>query len=450
VTPAGRELRAIRRLAAPMIVTQLGGMMLGVVDSMMLGHFSVDALNASALGRIWIFGTQLFAMGVLLGLDPIISQSHGAHDRERLGRALQRGLLVALFLSLPISCLWLFTGRALTLFGQTSELSAMAQSYAIVQLPGLPFFLCYWVLRSWLQGRGIMRPAMWVMLFANLFNAAANAILIHGLLGFPRLGIVGAGITTAMTQALMFAVLGAIILRRRLQRGAWVPWSARALDPRGLSEILGLGLPVALQFGLEVWAFQIAMLWSGLLGSEALASHVITLNLASISFMIPLGISIAASTRIGNLIGAGRSAQAQTSAWVALGMGCAVMVCTATVFFLGRDVLGRIYTSDAGVVALAATVLPIAAAFQLFDGAQVIGAGVLRGMGRTRPAAVMNLIAFYAVGLPLAWLLAFRLERGLEGLWWGLCAGLGVVATALVCWIWCRGPATVGALVASD
>ncbi|MDP6408289.1 MAG: MATE family efflux transporter [Planctomycetota bacterium] len=440
----------IRRLAAPVIVTQLGGMMLGVVDSMMLGHFSVAALNASALGRIWIFGTQLFAMGVLLGLDPIISQSHGARDRERLGRALQRGLVIALLGSLPIGALWLFTGRALTLFGQEGGLCELAQSYALVQLPGLPCFLCYWVLRSWLQGRGIMRAAMWVMLFANLFNVVANTLLIHGLLGFPRLGIVGAGITTTLTQALMLAALVAIILHRRLHRGAWVPWSTRALDPRGLREILGLGLPVALQFGLEVWAFQITMLWAGLLGSMALAGHIITLNLASISFMIPLGISIAAATRVGNLIGSGRSALAQTSAWVALASGCVVMSATAAVFFLGRDVLGRIYTDDASVVALAATILPIAAAFQVFDGAQIIGTGVLRGMGRTRPAAVMNLIAFYAVGLPLAWLLAFRFERGLAGLWWGLCAGLGVVAVALVGWVWRRGPAKAEALVAPD
>ncbi|MDP6762091.1 MAG: MATE family efflux transporter [Planctomycetota bacterium] len=448
--PAARELTTIRRLAGPVVVTQLGGMLLGVVDTMMLGHFSVDALNASALGRIWLFGTQMLAMGILLGLDPIVSQSHGARNRRRLGLALQHGLALALVLSVPIGLSWLGTGRALALFGQERELCALAQSYAVVQIPGLPFFLCFWVLRSWLQGRGIMRPTMWVMLVANLFNAAANGLLIHGLAGFPRLGIVGAGIATTVTQVAMVATLVVIVRRRRLGRGTLLDWSVHRLRWSGLREILGQGLPVATHFGLEVWAFQIATLWAGLLGETELAGHVITLNLASVSFMIPLGISIAAGARIGNLIGGARSALAQTSAWVALAAGVAVTSATAAVFYFGREVLGRIYTDDADAVIAAAAVLPIAAAFQLFDGTQVIGAGILRGMGRTLPIAVMHLVAFYAVGLPVAWVLAFRLDGGLAGIWWGLCAGLGIVALTLVAWIWRRGPATVGALAAGD
>ncbi|RKZ11708.1 MATE family efflux transporter [bacterium] len=435
------ELRRLLELAAPLVVTQLASMMLGVVDTMMVGRVSVQVLGAAALGHVWTFGTLVFAMGVILGMDPLVTQAHGSGDALRQGRALQRGVVLALILSIPVGALWMFTGRAMLLLGQEPELAQLAQSYARVQLPGLPFFLVYTALRQYLAGRGIIRPAMVVAIVANLINVAGNWGLIFGHLGLPALGIVGAGWATTCTRIFMALVLIAWTLRKGLARGGWVPWSRQSFSPRGLGEIATHGWPVALQFGLEVWAFQTASLVAGRIGQAELAAHTVVLNVASVSFMIPMGISMAAVTRVGNLIGAGQPHRAQRASWVAMATGASVMAVFALVFVLFRWQIPLLYNPDRTVQALAASVFPIAAAFQLFDGTQVVGSGVLRGMGRTRPAALFNLIGYYFFALPLGWYMTFNMGLGLRGLWAGLALGLAAVAMMLTAWIRHRGPA---------
>jgi multidrug resistance protein, MATE family len=436
------ELRRLLALGGPVAITQLGAMMLGVVDTMMVGHVGVVELGAAALGTLWIYGTVTFGMGVLFGLDPVFSQAHGSNDARTLGLTLQRGIVIAVVLSIPLGASWLYTEPALRLLGQPEHLVGPAHRYVVLQIPSLLPFLVFQALRQYLQGRGIVAPALWITLAANLFNAAANWVLVFGHLGVPALGLTGAAIATALTRVFLCLALGWIIVRFGLLRGAWVGWSRLALDVRAIAGLLRLGLPVGIQYSLEVWAFQAATLLAGWLGPTELAAHVIALNLASLSFMVPLGLSIGAATRVGNLIGARQHVAAQRSAEIALGLGASVMTVSALGFALGRHLLPLLYTSDPAVLAAAALILPIAAAFQLFDGTQAVGAGVLRGMGSTLPAAVFNLVGFYGVALPLGWFLVFRADLGLPGLWWGLCAGLGAVASCLVMWVRLRGPAT--------
>ncbi|MBA3545338.1 MAG: MATE family efflux transporter, partial [Nannocystis sp.] len=349
-------------------------------------------------------------------------------------------LVVAALASVPTALLWLLTGPALVLAGQDPGLAAMAHDYVLMQLPSVVGFLGFMVLRSYLQGRSIVAPAMWVTLIANVLNAMINWVLIFGELGFPALGLRGAGIATGITRSFMLVGLAWWVWRARLHRGAWTPWSRAALAPAGLLEIVRFGLPVGIQLGLEMWAFQAATLFAGWLGEVELAAHTIVINLASLSFMVPLGVAMAAVTRVGNLIGSGDRQGAQRAAWVALGVGAGVMVVSAIAFVVLRNELPGHYNADAAVVAMAAALLPIAGAFQIFDGIQVVGGGILRGMGRTRPAAVFNLLAYYVIGLPVAWWLAFRTDMGVAGIWWGLTAGLMVVAALLVAWVGIRGP----------
>lgn len=435
------ELKRLAVLATPVVITQVTSMLMGVVDILMVGHVSVNALGAASLGRLWVFGTSLFGMGVVFGLDPLVTQAHGAGDTRRLAVATQRGAVLALALGLPLGILWLFTDRVLLLLGQSHDLAALAQSYVTVQIPSIPAILLFAVIRQHLQGRAIMRPAMWTAIFANGVNVLLNWVLIFGHWGAPAMGLTGAGIATAITRWFMFGTLLFITLRFRLHEGGWVPWSREAIRFSGLREILHYGLPVGLQISFEVWAFEITTLMSGRLGAVPLAAHTIALNLASLSFMVPLGISGAAVTRVGNLIGEGRPRDAQRASWVALAMGAGVMTVSAVAFVVLRGLIPRIYTADAAVVAAAAGILPIAGAFQIFDGTQVVGTGVLRGMGRTRPAATIYLVGYYVLALPMAWWLGFRLGLGLPGVWWGLCLGLASVAIMLVAWIWRRGPA---------
>jgi MATE family multidrug resistance protein len=439
--PVSFELRRLSRLAAPLVTAQVGAMSLWVVDMIMLGRVSVEALDAASLGRLWLIGTSVVVMGFLLGLDPLAAQAYGAGDRRGLVLAGQRGLVAAALTTPLLVLILLSTGRGLTLLGQDPHLAAEAHGYAMAQLVGLPCFFGYVVLRHWLQAQGWMKPVMWATLSANVVNLFANWVFIFGNLGSPPLGVVGAGLASAISMVYMFAFLG--LSARLLGPGSvWRGWSRESFHLPSIARLLGLGAPVGAQMGLEYWAFSISMIWAGWLGPEALAAHSIVVAISSFTFMLPLGVSVAAVTRVGNLVGAREHAGAQRAAWVALGLGSGLMALCAVALVVARQPLSELFTDDPAVVALCAAILPIAAAFQVVDGAQVVGSGVLRGMGRTLPAALIMLIGFYGVALPLAWWLGVRNGAGLVGIWWGLALGLAVVALLLVAWIHKRGPAS--------
>lgn len=434
------ELRDLVHLALPVIGAQLGSMLMSVVDTMMVGRLSVDALAASSLGSAWVFALLMFGQGLVMGIDPLVTQGHGAGEHEEVARAAQLGVVVALLVSVPVGLGIAFTNQALLLLGQSEALSAMAHDFALVQIPSVPFFMLFVALRQYLQGRAIVRPTFFVTVAANVFNVVANYALIFGRFGFPALGLVGAGAATTLSRAFMLLALLAVVATLRLHHGAWSAWRWSNLGMARLKRVLALGAPIAMQMSLEIFAFSAASLIAGRLGAVSLAAHTVVLNMAALAFMVPLGISHAAATRVGNLIGARRRDDAQHAAWVALGLGTSVMTISASMFVLGRHWLPGLYTSDLEVVAICSTILPIAAAFQVFDGLQAVGGGVLRGMGRTRPGAVFNFVAFWILGLPVGAFFALERGWGLPGLWWGLCLGLATVAGCLVLWIHRRGP----------
>ena len=206
-----QEVSALGRLALPVIATQLGNMMLWVVDIVMVGAVGYEELGAASLGRLVVMGTMMFGMGVVLGIDPLITQAHGAGDSRRIGLTVQSGLVLAVLISFPVGAIWLFTEPIMIWTGQDPGLSAMAHDYVLVQLPLIPFFLLFTVLRQYLQGRAIVYPTMWVVFLGNAVNIVANWALIFGKLGFPELGLLGAGIATCITQGFMLAGLGAWI-----------------------------------------------------------------------------------------------------------------------------------------------------------------------------------------------------------------------------------------------
>lgn len=444
---AWREVRRLTALATPIAITQLATMLLWTIDFLMVGRIDVLSLNAVALGRLWVIGTAIVAMGLIYGQDAIAAQAHGARNRARLGDVLRHSGALALGVSLPLGALWLATGPILVALGQDPEVARLAHAYVVVQIPSLPFFLLFVALKQYLQARGIVRPEMWIAIAANVVHALLNWVFIFGKLGAPRLGVVGAGVATAISEVLMFTAMLVAFRIFRLQRGSVTRLAPRLLRWGGIVEILRLGWPLAAMLALEYWAFAISTLWAGRLGPVELAAHSIALNLASISYMVPLGIGLGATTRVGNLIGAGDPRGAQRAAWVAFSLGAAVMTLFAIVFIAGRDWIPTWYTLSPAVVAMAAALLPIAAAFELFDGLQVVGSGILRGMGRTRPAAAFNLIGYYVLGLPLAAWLGRPERYGLVGIWWGLALGLFVVAILAVAWVAKRGPLTAEALV---
>jgi MATE family multidrug resistance protein len=440
--PLREEARRLAALALPVALSQLAIMSMGFVDLVVVGRVSVEAFAAVALANPWQYGTLLFANGVLMGLDPIVAQAHGAREGERAALAFQQGIVLALLMTPWVILAWTQTEEVLLLLGQDPALAEQAERFLLVQIPSVPFFLAYAALRQYLQGREIVRPVLWVVLAGNVVNALANWVLVFGHWGAPALGLVGSGLATSLTRIAMFGAGVGLVLAGRLHQGAWLPWSRRAFDVMGLRALLVIGLPIALQMSLEMWAFAGSNYIAGRLGAEAIAAHSLAMNLASITFMVPLGISQAAAVRVGNLIGAFRLEEAQRAAWLGIAMGAGFMSLSAVGFVLGRGALPHLYTPEGAVIAAAAAILPIAGAFQIFDGTQVVVCGVLRAMGRPLPAAVANLVGYWLLALPLGAWLALGTDAGLVGLWWGLCLGLVVVALGLLLWIARRGPRT--------
>ncbi len=429
------ELWQVSRLSLPVVLTQLGMMTMGVVDTLMVGRLGVTELGASALGNTWQWSWLSLGLGMVLGIDPLISQAHGRGDGPSTALALQRGIVLALLVSVPIGCALLLTRQGLLWLGQEPEVAALAQRYNLLKLPTVPCFLVYSALRQYLQGRTLMTAATWVIWLANVVHVVLNWALIFGHLGLPPLGIEGAAIGSSISMALLVAGLTFWVRWFRLHEGAWRPWDRACLDRQGLRAAARLGLPIGLTVAFESWAFSVSTLMAGWLGRSALAGHQIVLNVAALSFMVPLGISQGAATRVGNLIGAGNLPAMRKALAASLLLGASVMSVSAISFTLWRQQLPRLYSSDPAVLLIAAQMFPLAAAFQLSDGTQVVASGLLRGMGRPDASAVVNLIGYYVIALPFAYVLAFKYGHGLTGVWLSLVLGLTVVALALVGWV---------------
>jgi MATE family multidrug resistance protein len=429
------EFRTLFGLSLPVATAQVGFMAMGVIDTMMVARIGVAELAAVAIATSWAWSSSSLFQGLVHGMDPLVSQAHGAGDGEGAALALQRGLIVASLSAIPLMMLWVATEPFLILLGQDATVAHLAGSYMIARLPSALGFNLFIALRQYLAGRTIMRPAMWVMLVGNVANVFLNWALIFGEFGAPKLGLVGAGLATGITNVLLPIGLWLWIRHFRLHEGAWRHWDRRSFDRAGLARYLRLGIPVGLQLSLEANAFTIAMIMIGWIGVVELAAHQVVINMASFTFMFPLGIAIAASVRAGNLIGAREPERLVVSCRTAFAMGGGIMAIAALIFVVFRETLPLFYIQDLAVVTLSALLLPIAGAFQIFDGLQVVGGGLMRGMGRPKAGAIVNLIGFYVIGLPLAWLLAFPAELGIIGIWWGLVAGLGVVAVMLCVWV---------------
>ena len=418
------------RLALPVAAVQLGIMAMGVTDTIMVGHVSPAALASTALGNLYFFIAGIFGQGTLMALDPVISQAVGARDQEAITRALQRGLLLALALTIVTCATFVPVRPVLALLEQPPEVVPDAATYVHIAIPGVFPFYAFIVFRQSLQALGRVAPVLWTVLAANLLNPGLNWVFIFGNLGSPVMGVGGASLATSIGRWAMALVLLAIAgndLRHRLK-----PWRAESGSIAPLMRMLRLGIPIGVQYLLEYGAFAAAALLMGVLGTTQMAAHQIAINLASFTFMVPLGVSTATAVMVGHAIGAGDEAQARRSAVAGMMSGTAFMVLSALAFRLFPVALARVYTGDATVVALAATLIPIAGVFQVFDGVQAVAAGVLRGIGDTHAPAIINVVGFWLIGLPVSWWLAFREGGGAVGLWWGIVVGLAAVALILL------------------
>jgi MATE family multidrug resistance protein len=430
ILPRRAELRPMLRLAVPVVTVQVGMMAMGVVDTIMVGHISAEALAAVALGNLYFYSLAVFAMGTLMVLDPVVAQAVGAKDRSAVARAVQRGCLMAILLAIPTSILLLTAGPLFQLLQQPADVIPLAAGYSVRTAPGVLPFLLFIVFRQSLQAMGRTAPIVGAILAANLVNAGLNWAFIFGHLGFPPMGVEGSAWATSLSRGLL--LLGLWVGARRELLPMLVPVRPETWQLEPLRRMLRLGAPIGAQHVLEFGAFALVALMMGWIGTREMAGHQIAINLAALTFLVPLGVGDAASILVGRAVGRGDVLGTRASARAAFACGVAFMCLTGALFLTAPKALAQLYSRDLDVIAVAASLIRIAGVFQIFDGLQVVGAGILRGLGDTRAPMLICLLGYWLLGIPLSSYLAFAGGLGPAGLWWGLVLGLGVVAILLL------------------
>jgi multidrug resistance protein, MATE family len=405
-------------------------MLMGVVDTIMVGRVSPQALGAVALGNLYFFAAAVFGMGVLLALDPVVSQAVGAHEDSAISRAVQRGFVLSALLTVFATLILPTAGPVLTALRQPADVAPLAHTYILGVLPGVAPFFFFIVVRQTLQAMHKTMPIVFTIVIANLANVLLNWMLIFGKLGAPALGVLGSAIATSISRWIMFFLLA--LFSWPLIRNYVHPWRREAFARKPLVRMLQIGAPIGIAMFLEYATFGVIALLMGYLGTIEVAGHQIAINLASLTFMVPAGIGAAATVLVGNAIGRSDAPAARRAAKAALVAGVGFMSCSAIVFLLLPHELAGVYTTDARVLAIAIALIPIAGLFQVFDGIQVVGAGVLRGAGDTHAPMVIGLLGFWLIGMPVSIYLGLYTPLGAKGLWWGFVAGLAAVAGFLL------------------
>jgi len=415
-------------------------MLMGVVDTAVVGRHSPLELGAVALGNALTFALLVFGMGFAMALEPLVAQALGAGDPGRAWAWWRVGRWVSLIAGVPLTALAIASGPMTELLGVDPVLAGRATDYLIARGPAMLVFLVYMAARSLLQSHQRVAPLVWAALVANVFNLIADLALVGGdawltdlglpAVGLPALGGVGAGVATSVSTIVMTAML--LVHVRRLRPPPDVP-----IPTVPARRLVRLGLPLGLMLATEYLVFSGLGVLAATIDEIAASAHQIALHCATMTFMASVGIGGAASARIGELIGRGHGVLVRRTSAVALALSVGIMSVTAAIFLLFADPLAGLFAPDEPEVrALAATLVGIAGLFQLFDGLQVVSAGALRGAGDIRQPFLITAVGYWGLGFPAAILLAFEADLGAPGLWYGLTIGLGVVGVALVARLW--------------
>jgi len=427
------------RLAAPLVLAEIGWVTMGIVDTMMVGRLpnGTEAIGATSLGNVIFYLVGIFGSGMLLGLDTLVSRSFGAGKVEDCHRSLLNGIYLILGITPALMAgMWSLV-RVLRSMGIAPPILSLTIPYLHALLWSTPPLMLYFAFRRYLQGMNLVKPVAFALIAANFANIFGNWVLIYGNLGAPALGVEGSGWSTCIARTLMAGILFWYIIHSE-RRHKWglsrVPLRP---DFARIRRLVGLGLPAALHIALEIGVFGSATALAATLGAVSLASHQIALHTASLTFMVPLGIASAAAVRVGQALGREDPRGASRAGWTAIGLGVLFMSASALVFISVPRWIVRLYTSDTEVVVLGGRLLMIAAFFQLFDGIQGVAIGALRGSGDTRTAMLAHLICDWVIGLPVGCYLCFRRGWGVTGLWIGLSLAM-ILAGIVLLMAWAR------------
>jgi MATE family multidrug resistance protein len=431
------ELETIARLALPIALAQFGFTLLGLVDVAVLGHVSAAELGGGSIGRSIGFAGLALGLGAAAALEPLAAQALGAGEPHVAWRAFVSTTIACAILWLPCTAFAIGSTWLLVPLGIDPELVTPCRAFLYAHAPGLLLFPVFFAAKTFLQAHKRTWPALVATVLANVVNVVVCNVLVRGELPLGRfgrfgrfavgtrsLGAFGAGLATTVSSCVL---AGAVLV---------VIWPMRPQTPVAMTshvsvgKVLRLGTPIGLQLLAEIGVFSLVAVLAGRLGKVAVSAHHIAIGLASFTFMGVLGVSGATAVRVGHAVGERRSPR--RAGLIGIGLGAGFMACTSACFLTWPRPLVALFTDDPAITELGVSLLAIAAAFQLFDGIQGVAAGALRGAGDVRFAFVANVGAHWLVGFPLALVLGFRLGQGAPGLWWGLLAGLALVAVLLL------------------
>ncbi|WP_266172123.1 MATE family efflux transporter [Dyella subtropica] len=430
------EIGATIRLALPLIAAQLAAVGTNVVDAMLAGHFSAHVLGAVAVGAsIWALAI-VTGIGMMMAVPPSVSQLDGAGRRPEVGALFRQALWLAVTVGV---LLWFVVRHAApltALIGVAPGLRRDVGEFLQAISWGAPALTCYFALRGLSEGLSLTRPSMYFSLGGLILLAPLGYVLMFGKFGLEPQGARGCGIATALVLWIEMVAFATYIARHRNYRGLGLGERFDLPDLKKIGELLWVGLPMAVTLLAEGGLFVAVALVIGTLGENIVASHQVALNVASLFFMIPLGLAMAITVRVGNAVGRGDAVGVRYAGLCGIGLTLVTQVFSAGLMLSLPHFIASLYTHDAGVIALAAQLVVLAGVFQFSDGIQVASNGALRGLKDTRVPMALTLFAYWVIGMPVGWWLAFRQGMGARGMWMGLIAGLSVAAVLLFVRFW--------------
>jgi MATE family multidrug resistance protein len=424
--------KGVLTLGLPLVANNLATAGMGFTDTVMAGQLGGHALAAVAIGNTLWYTAYLAGMGVLMAVSPLVAHALGANQVGRISYLVRQAFWIALFIGVSGLLLLHHSAPFFLAVGVDPDVVPTATGYLSAISWGLPAVLGYLCLRYMSEGMGHTRPLMYFAFIGLLVNAAGNYVLMYGKLGFPAMGAVGCGVASAITTLTLFLV--SLVYVRRSSRYKDVELRPLMQAPRwqAIKEILGLGVPISASALAESTFFHATALIMAVLGTAVIAAHQVALNYAATMFMIPLALHSATTVRVGHLLGRGLPMDARRAGVAGIGLSTLFMSVSALVMYFGRFAIAGFYTSDADVVNMAASLLVMAAIFQVSDGVNIATLGALRGYRDARIPLYLAALAYWGVGFPLAWYLAFKTGEGPVGVWFAMVVSLTISAVLQV------------------
>lgn len=418
-------------LAFPVVLSQLGHILVSVFDSLMVGQIGTLPLAAASLGNSIFTITLVFGLGVSYSITPLIAAADGRRNYTRISLLLLNGLVSNVMLGVLLFIAGYFLSPYITLLGQPGDVVTLAVPYINILFLSMVPLMVFQAFRQFAEGLSLTRQAMYISIIANVINIILNYILIFGKFGVEPMGLVGAGWATLISRILMAIVMAVWVLYAKRFEVYWHFLRLKHLSFIHVYHIFKLGLPISGQMIFEMGAFSFSAVMIGWLGAKELAAHQIAINIASVTYMMASGIAAAATIRVGNQKGLGNYVSMRMAGYSNLVMGVAFMMASGLLMILCKNLIPMLYIDDVEVINMASSLLIIAALFQISDGIQVVGLGALRGLEDVRIPSLISLLAYWVIGLPVGYYLCFKSDFGVNGIWLGLLVGLSVAAVLL-------------------